>query len=619
MKEQKSAFELIKTSLGRILGVSLNNQFTGGSILKSPATRKKWLFFALFIFLAATLSACGGAQTHMWLDAPGWSRAKLIGDTASEYPVPPALDADGKSYFLLVDDEDDLKSFRIVALDNLSAPIWEKTYPVVAEEIIEYPRVIVLGDSLQLLWNTDDVLYGMRVDLNGEVLQEAEVLSGDHMADNYSVAVNEDGEMSLWFAGSRARPGLYAYVDQEIKLIDEAGYRPQLRLDSTGGLHAVWLQAPTGQVEFHVLYSYTPTGQDELGEAQEVYDFTVPISSTLSGPAIGLDAEMVYVFWSEQARSGMSAGQIDAFYVAFPHGGAQVNGAPQRLTFPYSYTLTYTPADAPLLAGDRALLETQSARASSALIDIYTNTGSADELVIAFRSRLPYLRSKQVPQVGVVFLQDGANTGTQLLSFTSTTSQRPAINSDPNGYLYTTWLEGTRGGGYPVYFASTAPGLVAANAALDSQDVGRLLTETLFGLVSGVLLLPFLFAWGLVPTLFIFFTGIFRRDGEPLTARGSLITVSIAILLYWIAKILILPGILDYIPFSAWIPFIPDILGTILRIGLPILTSLLALRVAWHFTYRRERNSPLFFLLTFIAIDGLVSIAIYGVIFYGAV
>jgi hypothetical protein len=583
------------------------------------ATRKKWLFFALFLFLAATLSACGGAQTHMWLDAPGWSRAKLIGDTASEYPVPPALDLDGNSYFLLVDDEDDLRSVRIVALDNLSALLWEKTYPIVAEEIVEYPRVVVLRDSLQLLWNTDDVLYGMRTDLNGDVLEEVQVLSGDHMADNYSVAVNASGEMSLWFSGSRSRPGLYAFDGREIMLVDEAGYRPQLRLDADGGLHATWLQAPSGQIEFHVLYSYTPARQNEIGEPQEVYNFTVPVSSTLSGPAMGLDGEMVYVLWSEQARSGMSAGQIDAFYIAFPHGGAQVNGAPQRLTFPYSYTLSYTPADAPLSAGDRALLDSQAARASSALIDIYTNTGSADELAVAFRSRLPYLRSKQVPQVGVVFLQDGQNTGTQLLSFTSTTSQRPAINSDQNGYLYTTWLGGTRGGGYPVYFASTEPSLVAANAALDNQDYGRLLTEVLFGLVSGVLLIPFLFAWGLVPTLFIFFTGIFRRDGEPLTARGTLITVSVAVLLYWIAKILILPGLLDYIPFSAWIPFIPAWLGTILRIGLPVLTTLIALRIAWHFTYRRERNSPLFFLLTFIAIDGLVSIAVYGVIFYGAV
>jgi hypothetical protein len=587
--------------------------------LISNATRKKWLLFAVFLFLAAMLSACGGAQTHMWLDAPGWSRAKLIGDTASEYPVPPALDADGNSYFLLVDDEDDLRSVRILALDNLSAPLWEKTYPIVAEEIIEYPRVVVLRDSLQLLWNTDDVLYGMRTDLNGDVLEDVQVLSGDHMADNYSVAVNDDGEMTLWFAGSRARPGLFRIHDDEIILIDEAGYRPQLRLDSTGGLHAVWLQAPTGQVEFHVLYSYTSAGQNELGEPQDVYDFTVPISSTLSGPAMGLDAEMVYVFWSEQARSGMSAGQIDAFYIAFPHGGAPVNGAPERLTFPYSYTLTYTPADGPLLAGDRALLDLQDARASSALIDIYTNTGSSAELAVAFRSRLPYLRSKQVPQVGIVFLQDGENSGTQLLSFTSTTSQRPAINSDESGYLYSTWLEGTRGGGYPVYFASTAPDLVTANAALDNQDYGRLLTETLFGLASGVLLLPFVFAWGLVPTLFIFFSGFLRRDGEPFTARGTLITVSIAVLLYWISKLLILPGILDYIPFSAWIPFIPNWLGTVLRIGLPIVTSLIALRVAWHFTYRRERNSPLFFLLTFIAIDGLVSIAVYGVIFYGAV
>jgi hypothetical protein len=587
--------------------------------LKSTATRKKWLFFALFVFLAATLSACGGAQTHMWLDAPGWSRAKLIGDTASEYPVPPALDADGNSYFLLVDDEDDLKSLRIVALDNLSAPLWEKTYPIVAEEIVEFPRVIVLTNGLQLLWNTDDVLYGMRVDLDGEMLSDVEVLSGDHMADSYSVAVNDAGDMTLWFSGSRARPGLYAYDGNASTLIDEAGYRPQLRMDADGGSHAVWLQAPSGQVEFRVLYSFTPAGQNEIGEQQEVYNFTVPISSTLSGPAMGLDGEMVYVLWSEQARSGMSAGQIDAFYVAFPQGGAEVNGAPDRLTFPYSYTLNYSPAEAPLLAGDRAQLDAQDARASAALIDIYTNTGSSDELAIAFRSRLPYLRSKQVPQVGVVFLQDGKNTGNQLLSFTSTTSQRPAITSDDAGYLYATWLEGTRGGGYPVYFASTTPGLVAENATLDQQDYGRLLTETLFGLASGVLLLPFVFAWGLVPTLFIFFTGFLRKDGEPITARGTLITVTIAILLYWISKLLILPGILDYIPFSAWIPFIPDVLGTILRIGLPILTSLIALRVAWHFTYRRERNSPLFFLLTFIAIDGLASIAIYGVIFYGAV
>jgi hypothetical protein len=74
----------------------------------------------------------------------------------------------------------------------------------------------------------------------------------------------------------------------------------------------------------------------------------------------------------------------------------------------------------------------------------------------------------------------------------------------------------------------------------------------------------------------------------------------------------------DYIPFSAWIPDIPAAVALALRIAVPLLASALGLFVAYRSTYARERMQPLFFLLIFILVDGFITIAIYGVIFYSA-
>ncbi len=160
--------------------------------------------------------------------------------------------------------------------------------------------------------------------------------------------------------------------------------------------------------------------------------------------------------------------------------------------------------------------------------------------------------------------------------------------------------------------------MVTALNELDKQDYGRLAADTLFGLASGALLIPFIFIFGLLPTLFIFLTGIFRKEGEWITARGTAITLSIAFILYWLSKLAVLPAMVDYIPFSAWLPDIPSWLGLALRLGLPMLVTAFALFVAWRFTYAKERMQPLFFILIFIIIDGFITMAIYGVIFYGA-
>jgi hypothetical protein len=50
----------------------------------------------------------------------------------------------------------------------------------------------------------------------------------------------------------------------------------------------------------------------------------------------------------------------------------------------------------------------------------------------------------------------------------------------------------------------------------------------------------------------------------------------------------------------------------------PLLITGLALAVAWRYTYGRDRPSPFFFLLSYMALDSVLTMAVYGVTFYGA-
>lgn len=582
-----------------------------------PAYRSRRLFFALFALCTLLLAACSAADQHIWLEAPGWSRARFVGQTQAEFPSAPALDSDGNAYFVFVTGEEGAYGLRLAKLDADAEQAWQIDLDASAEQIIEHSMVLVHGDRLQVLWIESDVLYGLEVNLDGEQVAAATPLSNGYLASSYEAVVSPQGELAILFSGLRAHPGLYLLDDSGAQLLDESGYAPQIQFDAAGGLHLAWLHNEPNSIDRHVYYAYSAVGVFEAGSEQLVHTATVPVTVTLSGFGMGLDSEQVYVYWTELTRTGLSAGGVEAKYIAFPYAPSG-ELSESSLRAPNGYHLVYAPYDGPLHAGDRALFEAQEVYPTSALNDLFASPGSAGELAIAFRARLPYLRNKSAQQVGLVYLQDGRQTSSQLLSFTSTVSERPAVSHDADGNLYFSWLEG---GGYPpfdVYYASTAPQLVSSLSELNERDYGQLAGETAFGLLSGALLVPFVLGFGVVPVLFLLFTGIFRREGEWITARGTLITLGISIVLYWLSKLAILPDMATYVPFSAWIPAIPDGVALALRIGVPLVATLLALFTAYRLTYAREKLQPLFFLLIYIIVDGFITIAVYGVIFYAA-
>jgi hypothetical protein len=343
----------------------------------------------------------------------------------------------------------------------------------------------------------------------------------------------------------------------------------------------------------------------------------------MTGPWLGMDGQQTYIIWNITVRTGPEAGKILTQYLTFPPSQPELASESQTIVVPGIADLTYEYEPDDGLAAGKRVLSIDDYPGTTAVTDTALNTASnpSQELALAFDAIVAYEFRKERGQVGTIFLKDGQVNGYQLLSYTPDASIRPAIISDTAGRLYLTWLERGEGGGFQIHFASTAPDIVAALSGVTAGDAARIFRETLFGLLSGAVLSPILVAvWLLLPLLVLFITSILRR-GQPGTRVmiGTAVSLLLTGVIYWLVKMATIPGIRSYVPFSAWIPGIPTWLHAPLQIGVPILTTLSGIAAAWYFTYRRNSESILNFLLIFGAVDGLFTMAIYGFLIYNVI
>jgi hypothetical protein len=429
--------------------------------------------------------------------------------------------------------------------------------------------------------------------------------------------------VTVWFAGPRREPGLYALplgdLAEEGALVDPLGIRPNLQYDEQGTLHVSWAHHPPGYEDTRFFYAAYPDGLYQPGRETEVVSPILGLTSVLHGPRLGLDWQRAYLFWTVEVRTGQQAGQVETNYVHFPLGTPSAASSVDQLFAPATYRLSYGAfPDGSLAAGDRVPLTSEYNGGTGRIRDVAANFGSEKELTIAANIQVDYLRRKQAGQVGTLFFQEGIPVAYQLLSFTPAFSADPAILSDRAGQLYITWLEKGELPGFVVYFASTAPDIRAALDVITWADVGRLAGESLFGLASGALFVPFVLVWMIAPMVVLGLTSRIRREDESLTGLGTLIGLGLAMGAYWAGKLVTIPAMRDYVPFSAWLPIVPPWLNLPLRLGVPLLIAALALLIAWRYTYGRQNRALLFFMLIYIAIDGVLTMAVYGVIIFGA-
>ncbi|HET9221513.1 MAG TPA: hypothetical protein VFO07_03370, partial [Roseiflexaceae bacterium] len=199
-----------------------------------------WLIPVALCLLAILVSRA--PADALWLQAPGWSRARLIGNTRLEEAVPIALDDGGQIYLFMWPAD---AGPQIVALSRSAQMLWTQPIEMPGGQI-KNPRLAWDGRAIALFWIADQRLYRARVDPSGELVEPPTALSDTAAVDSYAVSTDGQGRLAVWFGGSRQAPGLYALPTgapgEPATLVDQAGFQPVLRFDGAGGLHAVWVR-----------------------------------------------------------------------------------------------------------------------------------------------------------------------------------------------------------------------------------------------------------------------------------------------------------------------------------------------------------------------------------------
>ena len=590
---------------------------------------KRWIFIGLFWLMVFLLTSCSGPDEHIWLKSTGWSRALFLGNTSLNDPVPMALDDNGQIYFVLLSSDAARTEnfFDVIALDADGQPLWEQSISEIKLERPDTPQIVWDDGLLRLFWLDNESLYTLLLDEDGNLLGSASALSADIAVDSFSFAVDDSGGHTLWFAGPRDNPGVYSLSsfngDGEIITVDPDGIRVQIEYDNQNNLDAAWLQYPLGYGKSKLFYGqYAPDVEFDAVTPEIVYELSIGPSNFLEGTVMGVDENNVYVFWTVMIRTGISAGGVDAFYLHFPLGKPEQATEPQKVSMPADYaTEVETFSGGSFNAGERVVLQNAVGVQTSELEEMMTTSAQAGEVAIIFRSPTQYLWRKVRDQVNVAYFSQGEPTSYQPLSFSTELSTSPNIINSAGNDLYATWLEKIEDDWYAVYFASTSTPIDETFSHSTGREVGRVFAQIAFGILVGILMAPI--AAGVlvvVPLGILFLFSPLRKIGsERIQDAFSILSIILGIVAFWIGKFAMLPNLLNYVPFSAWIPEISAALSQILRFGYPFFTVLLAIFVAWFYTYHQSNKSTLYFTLIYVGVDSLLTAAVYAVLIYGAI
>lgn len=572
------------------------------------------------------LAACaGGEATYQWVKAPGWSRALAVGITHVGDPAPVSFDEAGNSYFFVIEGKDEPRP-RLLSYSPQMTVNWDVSLPMTLT-LPDKPTLFWQRDGLNAYWLSNRALYYARLNAEGDVIVAPTLLSHNEVEiDSYHVIYDQQGNADIWFAGVRRAPGLYRLVlsaegvVSAAALVDPSGFAPQLVLDQNDVVHAIWAQHHPDSSTFAIYYADYTVGQFQIDLVQHILDISVSPTSILQGPEIGLDTSTVYLFWTIEVRTGPSTGAIETRYVTFAPGQPETMSAAAPLTAPTTDDLMYeTWASDGFMTGPRTNPNVPQYTLTSATKDVARSETIAAELPLALLNTNVQYEYRQInSQVAMLYLENGQPTSYQLLSYSTGLARVPFLQAHADNHLALTWLEADEEGGFHVYFASTAPQTKAVLDKLSGSDFIQLLGVTLFGMLSGIVLSPLVvFLWMIAPMVIAGGTLLVQRSySEDKLTIGTLVSIALAMGAYWVVKQFALPNIFEDVPFQVWIPIIPVGLENILRVGMPVVMTLIGVVVAWFTTIRRHIVSPLYFMLVFGLVDGVLTMAIYGFYFY---
>ncbi len=592
--------------------------------LKKP----KILSILMLILLAGLVSGCSGigiAQDKLWVKSESWSRAIKLGETYLVDPVPSAVTAGGEVISLIfpqLEGKEDEFQPELVLLSNSG----ELSGRTLVDLPISKPgdaKIILSEGLIKLFWLEDFQLHAADISLDGKLLSDDLVLTDDDRVTEFAVDKIQDGYL-ISCSGNRENPGSFLLVGELDRLeridLDPDGIRLNQHLDEQGHLLLGWVRYPLNYGEFEIYYLDSEITDINPDDKTLIHSLNITPAIRITGPALGFDQELAYFIWSQSIISGLDVGAQTTYLQYMPLGHPEKVRPPMGITVPATQILDEEPIYGGYFqVGNRVSMGGAFPR-TTFLDNVSVLPGDYPELAIAFRATSEFKWRDARSQVNVAYIIDGLLTSYQPISYTSTESNFPHLFQDQDQNLYLSWLE-KDGANFYAYLSTTDPVKRAVLDEVSREDVLYLIAEGLFGVLAGVVLSPFAAAvWGGAGLLAFVINLILSQFNSPLIKKiGEILSVVGGIYIFWWLKMATLPGLLDdYVPFSAWIPRIPEALDKPLIYGIPILIGLIALVFAWSKTYGKDSGSAINFHLLYAATDALLSCAVYGILIYGS-
>jgi hypothetical protein len=563
------------------------------------------------------LSGCGSGREKGLKPSPDWSRSVRLGDSVTGSVSILAEEDTQNIHLAWLYSEEGESKIRLVWLDSKAEAIADRQLDLPSAQL-RMPRLAPAGDgNLHLFWASRTSarqlwqLWHVLLSPQGELAGSPQPISDPEAnVKEYAAAPLPGGSAAVIWAisGSNDLYGLHISPQAVIEgqpVIVSPGGAPDIKADSQGGLHLSWVS------DGSIYYAALPEGRLVPVEGTAVAMIPLFTGDSLAGPSLGLSEGWVYLLWSIQSQSGLAAGTARTEYVSFPLDSPAA-ASPQSVWIlpaeeqpnqPYqgAFNLTYLSPPASSYTSTDFIYQPTAA------------AGQRRELAAAFAFRQEYRQSANI-QIAVGIFEDGRFQGYEVASKTKAFSSDPVLAADQAGGLHLTWRQGASG--RQIFYATTAP---EARAELERLTFSDFIEAFLSGGIEsfvGLLFFPWIgFGW-LLPGLLV--VGIRKaiRDYDHLAgSRASQLVLLLAIVIYQAIKLITLPSIAFYVPFSAWIEVPATARGPLL-VGVPLIILAAAFAVA-EYVRRRKADSALLFYFCFGATDALLTLAIYGVVLLG--
>ena len=573
-----------------------------------PMVRTCLLLCILSVF---TLSACSAEVDRSEKPGPDWSRALRLGQASLRQPVALAVDAEGGSHLAWYGD-----TLYYAHLDREARVLRNEALPV-ETPLPRRPQLLNDGQGrIHLAWLSRQ---GDLQRLYHRVLYPTEAAGpdlllsqGEEDVRSYTMYRGMDGRIAfLWESQEHGLVQVRLDAPGERTILAEEGLNPYAVVDRAGTVHVAWLRQ-RALTAYDVYYAalqggesgplLTPPGGLKLA------DLTVTEGALLYGPLIGLDSETLYVMWAEQnLGGGLTPTSAFSYYVAFPIGSPAAVPA-RRTGLPSSVRPEYQAASSPYgFSRLKALSPEDLATGSDFLSAPATVSTQLDQLAVAY-SLLTESEARREIQIATAVWTGGEPLGYQLASKTSNASLVPSIVADAEHNLHLAWIDTAGFGDYQVYYASTAP---EARRWLDrttTEDVMQGAARVLFGVLSGVGLLPIAGIWSFPAVIWVvvFFIATGKEDMDR---RATQIGFAVAVLIYAGIKMLLIPGLWTGTPFLEQVPQ-----GWRAPFGLAVPLVLLGMALLAVYLYvRRAQRATIFKAILILAgVDVALTLLLYA-------